>query len=556
MKTVRLLASVLLSLVPSVLYSQVSYERIRAADSEPQHWLTYSGTYQSHRFSQLDQITPENVARLKSVWTYQVKNRGLIETTPLVVDGVMYLTEPPCTATALDLRTGKPLWSWQPALPRDLRTIGFPRVNRGIALLDDTVFHGTLDGHLVALDAKTGSLRWDVVVADNELGYSITAAPLAIDGKIIVGVAGGEAGIRGFLDAYDAKTGKLAWRFWTVPGPGDPGHDTWGGDSWKTGGGATWITGSYDPTLDLLYWGIGNPAPDWNGDSRPGDNLYTCSLVALEGATGKLRWHYQFTPHDTHDWDSNHVPVLVDGTFKGRPRKLVAVANRNAFYYLLDRETGEFLLGEPYAKQTWAKGIDEKGHPIVLPNTEPTFEGNLIYPSLYGATNWQSPSYNPETNLFYVSVRKLGAYYFKEEVEYKPGTYFCGGGERPLTEEGSGSILALEVETGAQKWEFPLDAPPWAGVLSTAGGLVFSGSNEGPFYALDAQTGKLLWQYDTGGMVRTNPISFSIDGKQHIAISARRQVFVFGLTIPRPRPGDSAGASNGIGLRAPALIKP
>lgn len=529
MRIVRLLAAVVFSVVPSLLFSQVPYERIRRADSQPDYWLTYSGNYQAHRFSSLDQITPENVAGLKPVWIYRVGNPGLIETSPLVVDGVMYLTEPPCTATALDLRTGSTLWRWQRPMPRDLRTIGFPRVNRGVALLDDTVFHGTLDGHLVALEAKTGSLRWEVVVADNKLGYSITAAPLAVDGKIIVGVAGGEAGIRGFLDAYDAKTGELAWRFWTVPGPGEPGHETWGGDSWKTGGGATWLTGSYDPELDLLYWGIGNPAPDWNGDSRPGDNLFTCSLVALEGATGKLKWYYQFTPHDTHDWDSNEMPVLVDATFKGRPRKLVAMANRNAFYYLLDRETGEFLLGEPYAKQTWAKGIDEKGRPIVLPNTEPSVEGTLVYPSLYGATNWQSPSYSPKTNLFYVSVRKMGAYYYKSEALYKPGAHFGGGGERPLTDEASGSILALEVETGRKKWEFPLDSAPWAGVLSTAGGLVFSGSNEGNFYALDASTGRLLWQYDTGGMVRTNPISFSLDGKQHIAISARQKLFVFGL---------------------------
>ena len=510
--------------------AQVPYKRIVDARAEPGNWLTYSGNYQAHRFSPLTQITRQNVVRLKPVWVYQIDGRGRFETSPIVVDGVMYVTEPPSRVAALDLRTGRTLWSWQRPMRPSLRTLGFGPTNRGIAILDNTVYVGTLDCYLFALDASSGAVRWSTRVGDNDTGHAITAAPLAIDGKIIVGISGGEAGIRGFLDAYNAKNGRLEWRLWTIPGPGEPGHETWSGDGWKTGGGPTWVTGSYDPELNLIYWGTGNPGPDWNGDVRPGDNLYTCSLLAIDASSGKLRWHFQFTPHDVHDWDATEIPVLLDANIRGRSRKLVAMANRNAFFYLLDRATGEFILGTPYAKQTWAKGLDGSGRPIVLPGTEPTLEGNLVWPSLQGATNWFSPSYSPVTRLFYVSVREMSAYYHKSEAEYKPGFFFGGGGERALAgDKASGAIRALEVETGKMRWEFRLQSPPWAGVLSTAGGVVFSGSDEGNFYALDAMTGKALWDFQTGGQIVANPISFLIDGKQHVAIAAGRSLFVFGV---------------------------
>jgi alcohol dehydrogenase (cytochrome c) len=530
-KSNRFLFSVVVVLVPSMLHAQVPYERILRADREPGSWLTYSGSYTSQRYSLLKDITKENVGRLKPVWLYQVKKPGLVEASPVVVDGVMYITEPPSTVTALDVRSGRPVWTWTPAMPRDVRHIGFPPVNRGIAMLDDTVYVGTLEAHLVALDAKSGAVRWDVEVADNKVGHSITVAPLALDGKIIVGISGGEAGIRGFLDAYDPKTGKRLWRYWTIPGPGEPGHETWGGDdSWKNGAGPTWVTGSYDPKLNLLYWGTGNPGPDWNGDVRPGDNLYTCCLLALDASTGKRKWHFQFTPHDVHDWDACQVPVLVDGEFRGKPRKLVATANRNAFYYLLDRETGEFLVGTPYAKQTWAKGLDPRGRPIRIPGTEPSVKGTLVYPSLQGATNWFSPSYSPRTGLFYVAVREMGAYYFKGEAKYEPGKSFLGGGEQAIRgDKAEGFVRALDLMTGTKKWEFKLHSPPWAGILSTAGGLVFGGTNEGNFFALDDQTGEALWQFQTGGAIRANPVSFSLDGKQHVAIAAGNAILVFGL---------------------------
>ncbi|HTS78872.1 MAG TPA: PQQ-dependent dehydrogenase, methanol/ethanol family [Bryobacteraceae bacterium] len=511
--------------------AQVPYERIVKASGEPANWLTYSGNYEAHRFSHLTQLTPANVARLRPLWVHQVREQGGVESTPLVFDGVMYVTEPPTAVAALDLRTGRPLWRWERTLPKDLQTIGFGRVNRGVAALGDTLYVGTLDAHLVALDAKSGAVRWDAPVADYKTGHCITVAPLAVEGKIIVGISGGEAGIRGFIDAYDAKTGKRLWRFWTIPGTGEPGNDSWhAADSWKTGGGSTWVTGSYDPDLKLIYWGVGNPGPDWNGDPRPGDNLYTCSLVALDAQTGALRWHFQFTPHDTHDWDATEIPVLLDTVVRGKPRKVVAMANRNGFYYLLDRATGEFLSGVPYAKQTWAKGLDDSGRPVVIAGSEPTEAGNLVWPSLQGATNWFSPSYDPVRQQFYVAVREMGSYYYKGEAEYKPGTFFAGGGERALNgDDAYGAIRALDVSTGRRKWEFRLQSPPWAGVLGTAGGLVFGGSNEGNFYALDAVTGKPLWDFQTGGGIAANPISFLIDGKQVVAIAAGHAIFVFGL---------------------------
>lgn len=518
-------------LIAAASPAQVSYDRLRKSASEPGSWLTYSGNYEAHRFSSLTELTPTNVHGLKPIWIYQAHDRGSVESTPLVFDGVMYVTEPPTVVTALDLRTGRALWRWERALPNDLQTIGFGRVNRGVAVLGDMVYVGTLDAHIVALDAKSGAVRWDAEVGDYKAGYSITVAPLAIDGKIVTGISGGEAGIRGFIDAYDAKTGKRVWRFWTVPGTGEPGNDTWlAVDTWKTGGGSTWVTGSYDADSKLIYWGVGNPGPDWNGDSRPGDNLYTCSLVALDADTGKLRWHFQFTPHDVHDWDATEVPVLLDTVVRGKPRKAVAMANRNAFYYLLDRLTGEFLIGVPYAKQTWAKGLDDSGRPVVLPNSSPSEEGTLVWPSLQGATNWFSPSYDPGRKQFYVSVREMGSYYYKGEAEYKPGTFFAGGGERALNgDEAFGAIRALDASTGKQKWEFRLQSPPWVGVLGTAGGLVFGGSTEGNFYALDAVSGKSLWDFQTGGFMASNPVSFAIDGKQRVAIAAGHAIFVFGL---------------------------
>ncbi len=515
---------------PAYTQGYVPFERILSASERPADWLTYSGSLSGHRYSKLDQINTRNVVELRTMWVYQMNTMAPVETSPIVVDGIMYVTEPPSKVIAIDAKTGNMLWKYDPRIPDDVLFLGFPPVNRGVAVLDEMVYVGTLDAYLVALDAKSGAERWKVKVAENRSGHAITAAPLMIKDKVIIGISGGEAGIRGFLDAYDAKTGERVWRFYTVPEKGAFGNDTWAGDSWKTGGAPTWLTGSYDPELNLLYWGTGNPAPDWNGDSRAGDNLYSCSVLAINPDTGELEWYFQFTPHDVHDWDSNQIPVLVDAVFQAQSRKLLIMANRNAFYYILDRETGEYLFSTPYAKQTWASKIDEKGRPVVLPNSEPTEEGILVYPSLQGATNWFSPSLSERTGLFYVPVREMGALYFKTDVEYESGKFFLGGGEQALDgDEAKGYIKALDVTTGKEQWAFDLHSPPWAGVMATAGGLVFGGTNEGNFFALNDETGKRVWDFQLGGPIRANPISFMVDGKQCIAISGGNALFVFSL---------------------------
>jgi len=525
----RLLAALML-VATTGLSAQVTDARLRSARTEPSNWLTYSGDLGGQRYSPLSQITPGNVRSLRPAWIYQALEPGPFQTSPIVVDGVMYLTEFRGHVVALDVRSGRVLWRYQQALPPTLLALGFAPTNRGVAVLDSTVYVGAPDARLIALDARSGAVRWIVQVADNALGYAITGAPLAFGDVVVVGVSGAEAGIRGFLDAYDARTGALRWRFHTIPAPGEPGSETWGGDSWKTGGGSTWLTGSYDPSLGLLYWGVGNPGPLWNGDSRPGDNLYTCSLIALDAATGTLRWHFQYTPHDTHDWDAAQVPVLFDARVGGVQRPVVAMANRNGFYYVLDRKTGAFLTGRPYIEQDWAEGLDATGRPILRPNIEPTDSGTALTPNLHGGTNWLSPSYSPATSLFYVAARQMGSRYYKYPVSYTPGRYFLGGGESEFGgDSAQGAVKALDPATGRERWSFPLFSPPWAGLLSTGGGLVFGGSNEGQFFALDARTGRPLWHFQTGGMINANPIAFSEGGRQHVAVAAGNALVVFAL---------------------------
>ncbi|MBL8214835.1 MAG: PQQ-dependent dehydrogenase, methanol/ethanol family [Bryobacterales bacterium] len=510
----------------------VPYERIRDAEKEPHNWLTYSGNYNGQRYSPLDLINTNNVKRLKVAWVHHTNTTESHETTPIVVDGIMFLTEGPNVVKSIDTRTGNLLWRYQKTIPQDLR-LCCGRPNRGVAILNDTVYYGSIDAHFLALDAKTGRLKWDIEMADHKLGYSSTVAPLAVKDKIILGVAGGEYGIRGFLDAYDAKTGKRVWRFHTIPGPDDKDFGTWEGDSWKMGSAAIWTTGSYDPATNTTIWGTGNPGPDWNGDVRKGDNLYSCSFVGLDVDTGKKKWHFQFTPHDTHDWDATQVPVLIDGTFRGAPAKMVTTANRNGFYYVLDRTTGKFLAGKPFVKQTWAKGLDDNGKPMVLPGSEPTEEGNLVWPSLAGGTNWHSPSYSPQTNLFYVAAREQGAYFYKGEAEYKPGVIFNGGGQRNLPDEQPyGAIRALDATTGNLKWEFRTQTPQGVGVLSTKGGLLFTGTTQGDFFALHAATGELLWRFKTNGGMNSNAMSYAVDGKQYVAAAIGRSLYVFDLMEP------------------------
>jgi len=518
--------------------AQVTHKRLLEADNEPESWLTYSGNYSSWRFSRLDQITRANAHRLRVKWVHQMRNPQ-IETTPLVVDGVMYITEPPNDVAALDPETGRVFWRYRRSLPTDVRAC-CGKVNRGLAMYGDKLYMGTVDARLVALDAKTGDVVWDVKVADYEKGYAITSAPLSVKDMIISGIAGGEYGIRGFLDAYDAETGERRWRFYTVPGPGEPGHDSWAGDSWKTGGAPTWVTGSYDPDSNLIIWGTGNPAPDWNGDARAGDNLYSDSAIALDADTGELAWHFQFVPHDVHDWDAVQVPILVDDEWEGQRRKLVYWAHRGGFYYVLDRPSGRFLFGKPFAELTWADGLTENGRPIRKAGIDPTEEGVLLSPGVQGATNWYSPSYSPETGLFYVTAWESKGLYRKDDAEYVAGEWFLGGApELDLPEEpGYGAIRALDPKTGEKVWDFELVGKPWSGVMSTVTNVVFAGSHEGYFYALDAETGEELWRIYLGGAelgglggaaMSTAPISYLSNGKQLVSMSSGHALFTFEL---------------------------
>jgi len=530
-----ILGALLACVAASSFAQDVPYERILHSQDEPQNWLTYSGSYNSQQFSRLKQIDKENVSQLKVAWIYQASRPVLnVEASPIVVDGVMYIVEPPSNVVALDVRTGLRLWTYEAKLPEHVVSIGLYATSRGVAILDHTVYLGTADAHLIALDDKTGAVRWNVHVADNAMGYAMTGPPLAINGKIIMGIAGSEAAVRGFLDAYDAKTGKRLWRFWTTPRPGDPGAESWGPGAIESAGATTWNNGSYDPDLNLIYWGTGNPAPDFNDEDRPGDNRYTCSLVAIDADTGKLKWYFQFSPHENHDWDSDEPPVLFNAKIDGKPRRLVGFANRNGFYYVLDRTDGKFIAGVPFVKETWAKGLDANGRPILAPNQQPTLgTGTLVYPSITGGVDWTSPSYSPDTGLFYVSAHETGAYYIKGTGKIEPGPpkgIVGGGGIRALVGEQSyGAIRALDATTGKLRWQFKLLSPAWVPILSTAGGLVFSGTDEGNFFALDADTGTPLWQFYMGHSARSNPTTYEVDGKQYVFESAGNIFIAFSL---------------------------
>jgi PQQ-dependent dehydrogenase (methanol/ethanol family) len=507
----------------------VSYSRLKNAAAEPWNWLTYWGDYAGKHASPLKSITPANVTGLRAQWSYQFGS-GHVETSPIVVDGVMFITGPLNDADALDARTGSRIWHYSRPLPKVANHCTV-MTNRGFAVLGDRLYLGTLDSHLVALDAKSGNTVWDVEVIDYKKGFSITHAPLAIDGKIIVGITAGECALTGFVDAYDAASGKRLWRTYSVAQPGDPNRESWGGTSADFGGSPTWMTGTYDPDSDTIFWPTGNPGPDYNGRSRAGDNLYSSAVLALAPETGKMKWWFQYTPHDVHDWDGTQTPVLIDGLVRGQKRKLLVTANRNAFYYVLDRLTGEFLTGQAFAKQTWAKGLDDKGRPIVLPNTDPTPEGNYVCPDAAGAANWGAPSYDAATGLLYVSVREACATYKSVEKEPQPGFGFTGGGAEVDPKVGEpGSVRALEATTGKRRWDYPIQiGSSSTGNLATAGGVVFASSADGNLIALDARTGKHLWHYQTGARIVSSPISYAVDGKQYIAIAGQSVLMTFAL---------------------------
>jgi alcohol dehydrogenase (cytochrome c) len=536
----------ILLLAASALPAQVSFDRIRAAAKEPQNWLTYSGTLSSQRYSTLDQITPANVKDLELQWVYQARSLEKFEATALVVDGIMYTVQAPNDVVAIDALTGRVLWiySWQPS--KDARPC-CGRINRGLAILGNTLFMGTIDAHLIAIDATTGEPLWNKKVADAAAGYAITHAPLVVKDKVIVGTAGGEYGIRGFIAAYDVNTGKEDWRFYTIPGPGEPGNEAWAGDSWKTGGGSVWVTGSYDADLNLTYWGVGNPGPDWNGDKRAGDNLYSDSVVALDPDTGKLKWHYQFSPHDEFDFDAVQVPVLADMDWKGAPRKVMMWANRNGLFYVIDRTTGQFLLGKPFVEVNWMNGFDEKGRPMRVPGKVPTPEGTVIKPGNQGGTNWYSPSFSPRTGLFYIPAWVgYSSVYVKQPVEYTEGRIFAGAMPQspvPMVRSGQinqrresdgyGAVRAVDPNTGERKWEFKMADVTDSGILTTASNLLFVGGREGYFFALDASNGSMLWKANTGGQVSSGPMTYAVDGKQYVAVASGNSLYVYALRDSR-----------------------
>jgi PQQ-dependent dehydrogenase (methanol/ethanol family) len=518
----------------------VTDERLRTARAEPHNWLMYWGDYQGTHYSALKAIDTTNVARLRAGWSAPVPGDGVSQSTPLVVDGVMYTTGGgnTRTVTAMDARTGRQVWRY--TRQQKVRNPGETDVvNRGVAILGHRLFVGTNDAALVCLDARTGLPIWEVQVADTMEGFNITSPPLVVKDKIIVGHAGGEYALRGFLDAYDV-TGKRLWRFHTIPGPGEFGNDTWKGDSWKTGGGGTWLTGTYDPELDTLYWPIGNPAAMTDRSVRgDGDNLFTNSVVALDPGTGRRKWHYQFTPNDGHDWDSTEDMVLVDRTWRGQPRKLLLHADRNGHFYVLDRTNGAFLSATPFAYQNWNTGFDGKGRPMPVPGSNSSPEGSfLVYPAPGGATNYQAPSYSPITGWFYVAYSDAGAQYVSAPQVAERGKEYLGNAPNrgvppprgPNDPAPNAGIKAIDPETGKTVWDFKLfQGSLGNGVLATAGGVLFASSRDGNVIALDATTGKHLWHYQTGGNHTASPISYAIDGRQYVALTAGNVIYSFML---------------------------
>jgi PQQ-dependent dehydrogenase (methanol/ethanol family) len=495
-------------------------------------WPTYNGVLGANRYSTLDQINSHNAQNLQMEWVYSV-NVPDLETTPVVSDGVMYVTaaDKVCALAAV---TGRELWCYKRAEgdspqtgSRRRRNSGLP--NRGVGLLGDRVFFATSDAHLICLNRLTGGLMWEVNTVESAGNYMATSAPLVVGDLVITGMAGGDSPLRGFLAAYKATTGEQAWRFWTVPKRGEPGSETWTGDAIETGGGATWLTGSYDVETGTLYWTTGNPFPATDGDERRGENLYTNCVIALDAKTGKLKWHYQFTPHDLHDWDATEPLVLADTTYHGRPRKLLLQANRNGFVYVLDRTNGEFLFAKPFVKKmNWASGYGSDGKPQLLPANTPTRAGVKGCPSVRGATNWYATAFHPDTRLFYVMAVEDCSIYRQSHM----GGY---EGYRNPSDSGLKYLRAIDITTGETVWEIPQEGPQeanYSGVLTTAGGLLFYGETGGGFAAVDAKSGKTLWTFHGNQPWRGSAMTYLLNGRQYVAVASGSNILCFSLRRP------------------------
>jgi alcohol dehydrogenase (cytochrome c) len=512
----------------AALHVDVTSAQLQSIDASSE-WLTYSGAVNGQRYSRLAEITPANVSQLRMLWSHQFDNTGKIEATPLVVNGVLFVTFPPANVAALDVQSGNVIWTYTRNLPADL-PLCCGLVNRGVAILGDALFLGTLDGYLVAINTRTGQPIWEQLVADPYDGYTLTGAPLIADRLVVIGTAGGEFGIRGFVDAYDPTNGARRWRFQTIPGPGEVGHESWKNDAWKTGGGPTWVTGSYDPSLNLVYWGVGNPAPDFSGDIRPGDNLFTNSAIALHADTGQLAWYFQFTPHDEHDWDSAQTPILADIIINEQPRKVICWANRNGFYYVLDRATGKFLAGVPFVELNWASALDSNGRPVLTAMSGLSVAGQLTKPGANGGANWQNPAFDPARSMVFVPATE-GASVYTKTLDVRRGENGLYMGSSGIATPTTSVVRALDAATGMKKWEYVsrgADALGYSGLLATRGGLVF-GASGGTVFALESATGNERWNVPLGAETRSAPVSFTRESRQVIAVTAGRTLFLFGL---------------------------
>jgi len=495
------------------------------------NWLSYNGDYTGRRYSALREVHAGNVAQLRAQWVFHASSSSNLEVTPVVVDGIMFVTAAN-DAFALDAQTGRTLWHYSRPVTEGLIDDSSQHHNRGVGIWRSRIYMETDNAHLLCLDARSGHLLWDVAYTDGNPNYGATSAPLVVQNKVIVGTSGGDDGVRGFVAAYDAETGREAWRFWTIPAPGEFGSSSWPGESYKLGGGTTWMPGTFDPELNTIFWGTSNPAPDFDGAPRPGDDLYTDCLLALDPDTGKLKWYFQFTPHDLFDYDATQTPVLVDATFRGRPRKLIIEANRNGFLYLLDRTNGQFLSAMRFAeKLNWATGIDEKGRPIRT-EIKPSAEGTRVCPGMVGATNWHAPSYNPETSLFYFMALESCSVLVLKPQPFKPReTYYSTGARHSEGDYNQKILLAYSVDGDKPAWRYVQTGRGHSagGTMTTAGGLVFFGDDAESFEAVDAQTGKPLWHFHTGQNIAASPMSYAINSKQYVAIAAGSDIFSFAL---------------------------
>jgi alcohol dehydrogenase (cytochrome c) len=495
-------------------------------------WPSYNGQTIGSRYSELTQITNTNASQLQPKWIFTLRNTRVVQSTPIVADGVMYVTYAN-ECYALDAGSGRQIWHYQRSRTAGLVGNAVSGANRGVAVAGDKVFMVTDNGHLIALNRITGALVWETAMVDWHDNYTATGAPLVIGTMVVSGISGGDDGARGFLAAYDQNSGKELWRFWTVPKRGELGSETWQGTGIDHPGGGTWMTGTYDKDLDTLYWPVGNPGNDLIGDDRLGDNLYTDSIVALDPKTGKLKWYFQFTPHDVHDFDAMAPPSLIDAMWEGKPRKLMVQANRNGFFYVLDRTNGKFLLGRPYTtKLTWATGLTPEGRPIIAPDHEPTHEGRVSCPWLDGASNWYSASYDPLTSLYYVQTNDKCGVFTRTDMQFQLGRGYMGGSNRPdPADPGRRVLRAFDIHTGKAVWELPETgaADTFGGVLSTAGGVVLYGADDGSFAAADAKTGKPLWSFQTSQPPRASPMTYLFDHKQYVAVASGSDIIAFGL---------------------------